>query len=153
MYPHLKTMKKKPEDLIRGNTVSSFVSPSLKLHNRYCHTFVEESSWELAIKSMEELSLSASLSRAVGRFDNPEGPVGRFDNPRGPVPTAPSSGLGMSSAPALVWSSSIWVAASNKASSFSPVIDQGIIRGHHYITLGYRGGWLVQKMAIFPYFM
>ena len=27
------------------------------------------------------------------------------------------------------------------------------LRGHLYITLGHRGGWLVQKMAIFPYFM
>ena len=30
---------------------------------------------------------------------------------------------------------------------------QILFRGHFYIMLGHRGGWVVQKMAIFPYFM
>ena len=32
-------------------------------------------------------------------------------------------------------------------------LSRDFIMGHLYITLGHRGGWVVQKMAIFPYFM
>ena len=32
------------------------------------------------------------------------------------------------------------------------VLSFAVLRGHLYIMLGHRSGWVVQKMTIFPYF-
>ena len=37
--------------------------------------------------------------------------------------------------------------------SIKQLMIQLAVRGHFYITYGHSGGWVVQKMAIFPFFM
>ena len=46
----------------------------------------------------------------------------------------------------------IWQNTGYARQSFS-IISFFCVRGHFYITKGHRGGWVVQKMAILPYFM